>query len=26
VALDLDDGVKQNYPKLAAVLRKVKGL
>ncbi|KXP14869.1 BREX-1 system adenine-specific DNA-methyltransferase PglX [Tsukamurella pseudospumae] len=26
IALDLDDGVKQNYPKLGAVLKYVKGL
>lgn len=26
IALDLDDGVKQNYPKLGAVLKHVKGL
>ncbi|GAA1088597.1 BREX-1 system adenine-specific DNA-methyltransferase PglX [Tsukamurella spumae] len=26
IALDLDDGVKQNYPKLGAVLKSVKGL
>ncbi|WP_433660727.1 BREX-1 system adenine-specific DNA-methyltransferase PglX [Nocardia sp. CA-128927] len=26
IALDLDDGVKQNYPKLSGVVRKVSGL
>ena len=26
IPLDLDDGVKENYPKLAGVIRKVAGL